>query len=299
MSLTPPPLIRNALYGLLMGGADIIPGVSGGTMALIVGIYERLVGAISSAVSLGLALLRLDLEAAREHWAAVPWGLVLPLGFGILGAIKVGALVIPDLMATYPAQMRGLFLGLVGASIFIPALRIRRLTALRAALGVACAAAAFLLTGLPVLEVEDPGLLRVFASASVAICAMILPGISGAFLLEVLGIYGPTLEALNALNGPYVLAFVAGAGVGLGGFAKGLDWLLEHRHDATMAALVGLITGALRALWPYTGPGRSLQLPGPDAPILPVVALSVVGFAAVFALLWWGRRAAETAASAP
>ena len=299
MPLRPPSLIRHALYGLLMGGADIIPGVSGGTMALIVGIYERLVGAISSAVSMGLALLRLDLETAREHWAAVPWGLVLPLGFGILGAIKVGALVIPDLMATYPAQMRGLFLGLVGASVFIPALRIRRLTVLRALLGVACAAAAFLLSGLPVLEVEEPGLLRVFASASVAICAMILPGISGAFLLEVLGIYGPTLEALNALDGPYVLAFVAGAGVGLGGFAKGLDWLLRHRHDATMAALVGLIAGALRALWPYTGPGRSLRLPGPDAPLLSVIVLSVIGFAAVFALLWWGRRATETAPSAP
>ena len=299
MPLTPPPLIRNALYGLLMGGADIIPGVSGGTMALIVGVYERLVAAISTGVSMGLALLRLDLEAVRWHWAAVPWGFVLPLGFGILGAIKVGALVLPDLMATYPAHMRGLFLGLVGASLFIPALRIRRMTALRAALGVACAGAAFLLTGLPVLEVDDPGLLRVFVSASVAICAMILPGISGAFLLEVLGIYTPTLEALNALDGPYVLAFAAGAAVGLGGFAKGLDWLLEHRHDATMAALVGLIAGALRALWPYMGPGRSLQLPGPDAPVLSVFALSVVGFAAVFALLWWGRRSAETAASAP
>jgi putative membrane protein len=299
MSLTPPPLIRNALYGLLMGGADIIPGVSGGTMALIVGVYERLVGAISTAVSVGLALLRLDLEAAQRHWADVPWGLVLPLGFGIVGAIKVGALVIPDLMATHPAQMRGLFLGLVGASLLIPALRIRRLTALRAALGVACAGAAFLLTGLPVLEAREPGLLRVFASASVAVCAMILPGISGAFLLEVLGIYTPTLEALNALDGPYVLTFVAGAAVGLGGFAKGLDWLLSRRHDATMAALVGLIAGALRALWPYTGPGRSLRLPGPDAPILSVVALSAVGFAAVVALLWWGRRSAETAASAP
>jgi len=299
MSLRPLLLIRHALYGLLMGGADVIPGVSGGTMALIVGVYERLVGALSSAVSLGLALLRLDLEAARTHWTAVPWGLVLPLGVGILAAIKGGALVIPDLMATYPEQMRGLFFGLVGASLLIPALRIRQLTLLRGSIGLACAVAAFGLTGLPVLEVEAPGLPRVFLSASVAICAMILPGVSGAFLLEVLGIYTPTLAALNALDGPYVLTFVAGAAVGLGAFAKLLDWLLTARHDATMAALVGLIAGALRALWPYTGAGRSLQMPAPSDPVGSVLALAAFGFAAVAGLLWWERRrTAETARSA-
>jgi len=300
MSLRPPPLIRNALYGLLMGAADIIPGVSGGTMALIVGVYERLVEALSLAVSLGLSLLRLDLEDARAHRAAMPWGLVLPLGFGILGAIKVGALVIPDLMATYPEQMRGLFLGLVGASLLIPALRIRQVTLLRLGIGLACAVAAFGLTGLPVLEVEDPGLMRVFLSASVAICAMILPGVSGAFLLEVLGIYTPTLAALNGLDVPYVLTFLAGAALGLGAFAKLLDWLLRARHDATMAALVGLIAGALRALWPYTGAGRSLAWPTPSDPIFSVVALAALGFAAVLALLWWGRRSSATATpSAP
>jgi putative membrane protein len=275
-------------------------------MALIVGIYERLVGAISSAVSLGLALLRLDLEAARRHWRAVPWGLVLPLGAGIGAAIAVGALVIPDLMAAYPEQMRGLFLGLVGASLLIPALRIERLTLVRGLVGAGCAVGAFYLTGLPALEeAAAPGRLRVFLSAAVAICAMILPGISGAFLLKALGIYEPTLQAIKTLLSldlsalPYILTFGVGAAVGLGAFAKLLDWLLTHRHDATMAALVGLIAGALRALWPYTGPGRALRLPGPDAPVLPVVVLVVVGFAAVLGLLWWGRRSAETAPSAP
>ena len=300
MSLRPLRLIRHALYGLLMGAADIIPGVSGGTMALIVGVYERLVGGLSSGVSWGLALLQFDLEAARTHWRAVPWELVLPLGAGILAAIKGGALIIPDLMAAYPEQMRGLFLGLVAASLLVPALRIDRLTPLRAGIGLTCAGAAFFLTGLPVLEVEAPGLLRVFLSASVAICAMILPGVSGAFLLEVLGIYTPTLTALNTLDLPYVLTFATGAVVGLGAFATLLDWLLNTRHDATMAALVGLIAGALRALWPYVGSGRSLQLPAPSDPVGSVVVLTVLGFAAVAGLLWWERRRpAETAASAP
>jgi putative membrane protein len=288
-------IVRHALHGILMGGADIIPGVSGGTMALIVGIYERLVAAISSAVSLGLSLLRFDVDAIRTHWTAIPWALVLPLAVGIGGAIKVGALVIPDLMAAYPEQMRGLFLGLVGASLLIPALRIREFTAVRGGIGVGCALAAFYLTGLPVLDEANPSLLRVFFSASVAICAMILPGISGAFLLEVLGIYTPTLDAVNALDGPYVLTFAAGAALGLGSFAKLLDWLLDHRHDATMAALVGLIAGALRALWPYTGPGRTLQLPAPSDPIASVVLLVAVGFGAVLALLWWSRRSAVDA----
>lgn len=282
-------LLRYLLYGLLMGGADIIPGVSGGTMALIVGVYERLVGAISSAVSLGVALLRFDMVAARRHWHAVPWQLVLPLAGGIGVAIGVGARVIPGLMTAYPEQMRGLFLGLVGASLLIPLLRIQRLTPLRVSIGLACAIAAFYLTGLPVFEVSDPGLLRVFLSAAVAICAMILPGVSGAFLLEAMGIYTPTLTALNALNGPYVLTFVAGAAVGLGTFAKALDWLLAHRHDATMAALTGLIAGALRALWPYVGPNRALHLPGANDPIGTVFLLFLIGFGIVLGLIWWSR----------
>ena len=293
MSSTLAALVRNLLYGLLMGGADVIPGVSGGTMALIVGIYERLVGAISSAVSLGLACLRLDGDAIRTHWTAVPWTLVLPLALGIGGAIAVGAHVIPALMSSHPEQMRGLFLGLVGASLLIPALRMQRGTALHGVIGLGAAALAFYLTGLPVLDASDPGLLRIFLSAAVAICAMILPGVSGAFLLEALGIYTPTLEALNALDWGYVFTFCAGAAVGLGAFSKLLDLLLTHRHDATMAALVGLIAGALRALWPYGGAERVLRGPEAGEPIVPVIVLALVGFGAVVALLVWGPSAVE------
>lgn len=299
MSSSPLSLLRNLLYGMIMGGADVIPGVSGGTMALIVGVYERLVGAISSAVSFGLALLRYDTDDMRSHWTAVPWGLVLPLAVGIGLAILLGARFIPGLMETYPAQMRGLFLGLVGASLVIPALRIRRLSGVHVGLGVGCALAAFYLTSLPVLDATDPSLLRVFLSAAVAICAMILPGVSGAFLLEVLGIYTPTLAAVNGGDWLYVLTFLVGAAVGLGSFAKLLDWLLAHYHDATMAALVGLIAGALRALWPYVGPERALHLPGADDPVGSVVGLSLLGFAAVMGLLWWSRQTkTETISSA-
>lgn len=299
MSSTLATLVRNTVYGLLMGGADIIPGVSGGTMSLIVGIYERLVRAISTAVSLGLSLLRLDVSAARTYWTAMPWTLVLPLAGGIGLAIAVGAHLIPPLIDAYPAQMEGLFLGLVAASLLIPARRMRRVTGSHVGLGLGAALLSFSLTGLPILETANPSLLRIFLSAAVAICAMILPGVSGAFLLKALGMYAPTLTALKALQASYVLAFVAGAAVGLGAFAKLLDWLLAHRHDATMAVLIGLIAGALRSLWPYVGPNRTLQLPTPGDPIVSVIALTLVGFGAVLGLVWWEHRTAAPASSTP
>ena len=286
---SPLSLLRNLAYGMLMGGADVIPGVSGGTMALIVGIYERLVGAISTAVSLGLALVRFQMEDARRHARALPWGLVLPLGAGILLAVRVGAEVIPPMMADYPQQMNGLFLGLVGASLIVPALRIDGFTARHAGLIVLFGVTSFLLVGLPMFDPGTPGLLRVFASASVSICAMILPGISGAFLLKALGIYEPTLTALTTLDLPYLLAFCAGAAAGLGAFAKLLDWLLTHRHDATMAALIGLIAGALRALWPWGAAERALRLPEAGEPVGSVLLLIGAGFAGVVALIWWSH----------
>ncbi|MBW3534544.1 MAG: DUF368 domain-containing protein, partial [Gemmatimonadetes bacterium] len=209
--------------GLLMGAADIIPGVSGGTMALIVGIYTRLIDSLSSGFSLILALIRGQGGRAREHAREVEWALVIPLLAGIVTAIVVASFFMPHLLETYPHQMRGLFFGLVAASIAVPWMRIGRMTWQLLLMALAGAIAAFWVVGLPLLAAEtQPGLLRVFASASVAICAMILPGVSGAFLLEVLGIYGPTIEALRSALGfdplalVYVVVFVLGAGVGLG-----------------------------------------------------------------------------------
>jgi len=294
-----PSAVRHVLAGALMGTAEIIPGVSGGTMALIVGVYEALVRALSASVSFGLAVVRFDVAAAREHLGRIPWGLLVPLLAGMGAMIVLGARIIPGLMEAHPEAMRGLFLGLVGASVVIPALRIQRLTALRAALGVACAGGAFFLSGLPVLEASSPGGLRVFGSAAVAICALILPGVSGAFLLEALGVYTPTLQALNAMDVGYVLTFGAGAAAGLATFSKLLDWLLAHRHDATMAALVGLIAGALRALWPYGAETRTLRLPESGEPVGIVVALALFGFALVMGGVWWGQRKREASSPVP
>lgn len=301
--------LKHYAQGLLMGGADIIPGVSGGTMALIVGIYERLIDSISHAFS-GVALgLRLRGAEARQAFRKVEWPLVVPLVLGIATAILAASTFIPYLLETYPQQMRGLFLGLVAASIAVPWLRIGRFTFQLFLIALAGAVLAFYVVGLPLLEANpDPGLLRVFASASVAICAMILPGISGAFLLEVLGIYKATTEALHAaitLDAAgllYVAVFILGAAVGLGLFSKLLDWLIDHFHDRTMAALVGLMAGSLRALWPWQdweARERALRWPVEGDPILPVVLLFLLGFAFVAGLTWWGARRLEVGPSTP
>lgn len=282
--------------GLLMGGADIIPGVSGGTMALIVGVYERLIDSLTAFFGGLVTLVRGDGAGGRRRLGEVEWGLVVPLVLGIVTAIGIGSRVIPPLMERYPFESQGLFLGLVAASIAIPWMRIGHHGVRERILVPALAIAAFFLTGLPPSEAGDPSLLRVFASAAVAICAMILPGISGAFLLKVMGMYEVTLHALRALDVGYVLAFVAGAATGIALFAKLLQWLLKNAHDPTMAALVGLMAGSLRALWPWQDESRALRLPDAGDPVVSVVVVALIGFAAVALLTFWEARRIRQAA---
>jgi putative membrane protein len=279
-----------------MGGADIVPGVSGGTVALVVGIYERLISSIRAAAASPVALARGGPAAARERLREVEWGLVLPLAAGILLAIAVGAVVILPLRDAFPEGTRAVFLGLVGASIVVPWRRIRQRGPATVAVLLATAVVAFVLVGLPPREVTDPGLLRVAGSAAVAICAMILPGVSGAFLLEVFGIYNLTLEALRSLDLAYVATFGAGAVVGLGLFARLLETLLARWHDLTMAALTGLMVGALRALWPWLAEDRGLLVPPSDASAITPILLTVAAFVGLRLLLRLGAGRAETAA---
>ena len=291
-----------------MGGADIIPGVSGGTMALIVGIYKDLIDAIGEAFSAVLTLLRGRIGEALGMLRGLHWALLLPVAGGIFVAIGLGSLFVPELLEAYPVQCRALFFGLVAASLIIPWRERREHHGWHYAAALAAAVVAYVLVGLPRSgDAADPSLWRVAGTAAVSINAMILPGVSGAFLLEVFGLYRPTLEALRSLDVPYVAAFCLGAGVGLGLAAKGLSWLLDRYHDLTMTVLVGLLAGSLRALWPWVGtvehvgsdglveavPDPSVLLaPGPGWPL--ALALALGGFAAVTALAWAGRRRLDT-----
>ena len=277
--------------GLLMGGADIIPGVSGGTMALIVGIYERLVATIGDLFSFALSLLQFNTDRIKERFWAVDWGLLIPLGVGVLTAILTAARFIPYLLETYPIQCRAFFFGLILASAAIPWMRINQQKPLWLFLVVASFLAAFFATSLSPISVETPGLLHIFLGASIAICAMILPGVSGAFLLLVMGLYEPTLRAIHDRNLIYVLTFMLGAGIGIGLFSKLLTWLLEHYHDAMMAVLVGLMLGSLRVLWPWQEEGgTALQMPPQGSAVLPIVLIGIAGFLIICGFVLWSRR---------
>jgi putative membrane protein len=147
--------------------------------------------------------------------------------------------------------------------------------------------------------IESPSGTQVFFGAMVAICAMILPGVSGAFLLKVIGIYEPTLTAVRDLDLVYVATFVLGAVIGLGTFAVILTRLLARSHDGTMAVLIGLMAGSLRALWPWQTADRGLSLPSPGEPVLSVVLAIVIGLVAVGLIDRAGRRAGGDHAAAP
>lgn len=265
-------------------------------MALIVGIYGRLLASIGHGFRAILALLRFDTAAMTRHLRGVEWGLVVPLAIGIGSAIAIAATFVPDLLEERPAESRALFLGLVAASLAVPWGEIREPGRRWLWIALAAALPAFVLSGLPPGTVADPALPLVFAAAAIAICAMILPGVSGAFLLLVFGMYEPTLRAVDELNFAYLAVFAVGMVVGLGSFSLVLSRLLARHHDPTMAALVGLMAGSLRALWPWQDESRALL--APTDPLVPVL-LAMVGAGLVLAIQVFARRRTQIPAASP
>ena len=288
-----PASARHVVHGLIMGAADAVPGVSGGTMALILGIYEELLATISSGFRMILAALRGNMPRAKEHFGEIRWGFLVPLVLGIGTAIGIASVFVPELLESYPVESRSVFLGLVTASLSVPWSRIYRPGRRMVLIAIAFAVPAFFLSGLPNGTIENPALWMAFGGAAVAICAMILPGVSGSFLLLVLGLYRPTLDAVRELDIAYIGVFAVGAIVGLGAFATLLRRLIRDHHDVTMAALVGLMAGSLRALWPWQADDRTLQAPSDD--LLTVIGLFVVGFLIVNLIQRSGARSRHPA----
>jgi putative membrane protein len=243
-----------------------------------------------------LAAVRGNRRVAADHFRAIRWNFILPLLAGIAVAIGVASIFVPELLENYPVESRALFLGLVAASIAIPWNRIKNPGYEAVSTAFVFAVPAFFLSGLPSGAIENPALWMAFAGAAVAICAMILPGVSGSFLLLVLGLYEPTLEAVRDLDIAYVAVFMLGAIAGLGSFAMLLRRLLATYHDRTMAALVGLMVGSLRALWPWQDDDRNLL--GPDDTTLTVLGLIVLGFVIVTLIQRTGSRSRHPAARA-
>jgi putative membrane protein len=233
--------------GVAMGAADVVPGVSGGTMAFIMGVYQELIDGIK-AFDLGVVklLLRFELRAAAER---VPWRFLVALGSGIGVAILALAGVITWLLAHQPTFLFAFFFGLVLASILAIGVHIRWSPGAVATLAAGTALAYWIVGLVPVETPHDP--LTLFLSAMVAISAMILPGISGSFILLILGQYAHVLNAVKTLDVVTLLPFAVGMVVGITGFARILSWLLHHHHQLTITLLVGFMVGSLRKVWPF------------------------------------------------
>jgi putative membrane protein len=286
------PVVRtvaDASRGALIGFAEIVPGVSGGTIALIVGVYDTLIdgaGHLARGVArlVGDGIRGRGLSKATAHFRSVRWSVVLPIGIGMLAAIVVGAALLAPLLEAYPTGTRAVFAGLIAASLIVPARMVGgRWTAREVLIGLLAAALTFVLTGLPRGADADPTLLIVAVAAAFAVCALVLPGVSGSYLLLTVGMYAPTLAAVNDRNFTYLGVFILGAMIGLGVFVSGLQWLLKNRRRITLVIMTGLMLGSLRALWPWqTQTGGVLP---PDDDLGLVLLLVVIGASVVLGIM--------------
>jgi len=236
---------------MLMGAADVVPGVSGGTMAFITGIYERLLAAIS-AFDLGLVN---ELRGGhwRNAWARVDGLFLVALLAGIATSVFTLARGVTYLLATQPLPLWSFFLGLILASAIVLVRHVRGWTPPRVAAFVTGALGAAFIGLSPVFDLP-PVSLSYFLAGFVAICAMILPGISGSFILVLLGMYAHVLEAIEALDLLRLALFASGAACGLLAFTRLLKRLLDAYHEATLAALTGFLVGSLPVVWPWRMP---------------------------------------------
>jgi putative membrane protein len=254
----------NFLRGILIGIAEVIPGVSGGTLALITGIYSRLLNNIDLLFKSLRYISHPKIMATNLK--ALEWKFLLPVFIGMAIALITTASFMEGLLESNPIELRAVFAGLVAAGIYIPYKMSVKVNgdnwALRDyLLALIGALAAFFLTGLPQGEVSNPGPILIFFSAAIAICALVLPGISGSFLLLTIGMYSATIGALNDRDLQYLLIFALGALLGLASFVSLLKFLLSQRARPTLVLLAGLMLGSLRALWPWQGEDRELLSP--------------------------------------
>jgi putative membrane protein len=276
-------LLRTVVGGFLMGTADLVPGVSGGTIALVLGIYERLVDSIREGSSALGALIRGDLRGLRDHLRRVEWTFLVPLLTGIFLAVATLARLLDHQLEERPTVLAGLFFGLVIGSVVVAWTLIREPSLTSGLLGAAVAVSLFVVLGLgEEAAVSNPSLLVFFGAGALAICAMILPGISGSLILLLVGMYASVLEAVNERELLVLGVFLLGAIVGLAFFSQVLHWALRRHHDLILGGLVGLMAGSLRVLWPWPGGVESSQLSRPDTDWPLVLVAAAVGFGLVF-----------------
>lgn len=299
---SPKQLFATYIKGMAMGAADIVPGVSGGTIALIAGIYERLINALSS---IGPNLWQIfrqqgGIKGLLAVWRQVDATFLLVLLLGIATSFATLAGIIKHLLDNQPLFIWSFFFGLVVATVFILLSEITRWNIGRAALFIVGLISAVVISSLPLLT-TTPSLPYLFFAGAIAICAMILPGISGSFILLLMGAYDAVLEAVHTLNFTVIFTVIAGMATGLLLFTRALKWLLSRYYQATLALLTGFIAGSLVKVWPWkvdtlgtlNGDAITNVMPWQyptGAHWLTTLALMLLGAVLVSLLSWWGHR---------
>lgn len=237
-----------ALIGMAMGAADIIPGVSGGTIAFISGRYERLIDAVNS-LSIR-RIYQIKEQGLAAAWSSMDGTFLLILFSGVLFSLLSLSNLILSAIQTYPIPLRGFFFGLIFCSGCLMFKHIKTHTLKLWFFGLLGTALSF---GINLLTPKDIVVSHgsLFFGGVIAICAMILPGVSGSFLLLLMGLYSGLLMALNTLSWSLLMAFMAGAIIGLLSFVRLLKFLLDRHHDVMMAFLIGVMLGALVKVWPW------------------------------------------------
>jgi len=301
------------LRGMAMGAADIVPGVSGGTIAFITGIYFRLLEAISAAPA---AFFRQLLKGqVRGFWRVIDGGFLATLLAGIITSIATLASVVTWLLAEHTILIWSFFFGLILASVWHIGRQARRFSIVLLMPLVVGVVIAWWVTTLPASDVAPSGIAFLGAGA-LAICAMILPGVSGSFLLLIIGMYGPALSAIKNFEIGHLALFLAGCAVGLLSAAKLITLAFRHFHDTVLALLTGFMLGALAKVWPWQETlswrtnSAGEQVPLSQAPvspdtwaalyqqepmIIPAVSMAFVGFALVLILDIVGSKAGVNA----
>lgn len=293
-----------AIYikGMAMGAADVVPGVSGGTIALIAGIYQRLINAISSIGPHLWSVFRKQggIKGFMQVWRQVDATFLLCLLLGIATSIVTLAGIIKGLLDNQPLLIWSFFFGLVVATVLILLTEIQRWNAARAGLFVLGLVAAVVISSLPILA-GNPSLPYLFFAGAIAICAMILPGISGSFILLLLGAYNTVLEAVHTFNITIIITLMAGMLTGLLLFTRVLKWLLARYYQATLALLTGFIAGSLVKVWPWKVDALGRLDAEAITNVLPwayptgahwltTMSLMLLGGVLVSLLSWWGHQ---------
>lgn len=277
------------LKGLAIGTADSVPGVSGGTIAFISGIYTRLLDALRSCHPGKVSLIWR--EGPRAFWQSIHGSFLLTLGLGILTALILMANVVLHLLETQFAFVMAFFMGLVIASCWLMKQEAAPWRATQIALFIAGFVLTVLLTKLNPVS-GSHSLLYLFFSGAVAICAMILPGMSGAFILLLLGAYEYVLDALRSVQLDIIIVFAAGCAVGLLSFAHLLSWTMRRFPSQTYAFLIGMMAASIIVLWPWSREPEFIVV----SQIVPALVAAAVGTVLILA---FARFAANRGAQQP